>query len=450
MNIEASASIFGTDGLSFPCSFDDCIGSIPANNSRRAKDVIFRSDFPGSKKMTIVNPKKEKPKNMSWDDIYENRVSKISSIKEPPCSFIDDPFTDETKRQRQTNMSKQRITLTGDLVKARTIDKSRLPRNAKGLNKNTGEEHAMKDLQIRTQTEPIVVDWCRTANPNIIKQLTDASQGSEVTSTTSATSFSGEYNDILHKRRNDMPKRCVSRSKTVGGTPSRRMNTDMLNVDKTNSKESFSRGDFEVNWPSANKVVANRESIYLSESKNDVRNPAPKRAISTSRNTRRTSMIGASSVADTSTAEHVPSSTNRRESLDNHQHAASSNVKPRIYMSVSSPRKTINMKCADQCPNDMMFLKNNLPKLDSNFYNAFDGKKSKSSTAAINSEPLDFSEFDTEDFSSSDDIIEDFSMPFKPVEPFYTKSSKSKAYIKSSEKDAEEEAWSALFSPPFG
>jgi hypothetical protein len=257
----------------------------------------------------------------------------------------------------------------------------------------------------------------------------------------------------VQKRKTDLSNRCVSRSKTVGGTPSRRINTDMLNMHKTIPKENLFRSDFEVHWPSASTNDSNREQTNLRQIRDtpvkaNTRNSTPKRAVSTNRNLRRTSMIGVSYVAETPIAEpRPPISTNRRGSLDNRHHATPPIVKPRMYMAVSSPRKTINMKCAKQHPNNVTHSNNSLPKLDANFRNAFDGKTTKT-TAAINSEPLDFSEFDTEDFSSSDDVNEGFSMPFKPVEPLYYTSSKNTPYFQSNNDDAEEEAWSALFSPP--
>lgn len=453
MNIEPNASIFNTDGLSFPC-FDDNVCALPDSSSRKAKDVIFRSDFPGSKKMTIVNPNKGKPKQMSWDDIYENnRVSKIGhAIKnEFTASFADDLFNDEANRQRQPNISKQRITLAADLTKARTIDKSRLPRKTKSLNKKSGEEHNVKDRQTYTQAEPIVVNWCRTVKPVITNRLADASQISEVTSTTSATSLSGEYNEVFQKRKIDTSNRCASRSKTVGGTPSRRINTDMLNVHKSTPKETYFRSDFEVNWPSTHGEVASREQINLRQIrdtpvKTSQRNPTPKRAVSASKNLRRTS-IGVGYLADTSPTEARPVSTNRRGSLDNRQHATLGKNKPRIYMSVSSPRKAVNMKSVYARPNNAKYSSNHIPRNDANI-RAFECKRTDK-TGATNAEPLDFSEFDTEDFSTSDDMNEGFSMPFKPVEPIYCTSNQNKAFFPSIDDDAEEEAWSALFSPPF-
>ena len=447
MNIEPNASIFNTDGLSFPC-FDDNMCTIPCSTPRKSKDVVFRSDFPGSKKITIVNSKKDKSKQMTWDDIYENRVGQKSAAteKESQSFFVDDPFNAGTNRLRQPGMSKQRITLAADLTKARTIDRSRLPKKTKSLSSKTPEGHDVKNHRVCTQVEPVVVNWCRTANPINTKRFTDSSHLSEVTSTTSATSLSGEYNEVFHKRKTEITNRCVSRSKTVGGTPSRRMNADKVDIQRTIPREN-SRRDFEVDWPSTNSNVTNREQINLKQIrdtpvKTNMRNSTPKRAVSTSRNLRRSSMVGVGYLPETRMAEPRPINTNRRGSLDHLQHATPSKAKPRLYMSVSTPKKNVNMKSPKPYFNEVGYLKNNLR-------NPCCDNRSKK-TSSINSEPLDFSEFDTEDFSTSDDINEGFSMPFKPVEPLYCTSSKNKAFFPSHDDDAEEEAWSALFSPQFG
>lgn len=460
MNIEPNASIFNTDGFTFPC-FDDNVCTIPVSTSRKSKEVIFRSDFPGSKKMTVVQPTKEKTKPISWDDIYENnRVNKSNPkiLRESPSSLINDPFNpipDEANRSRQPIVNKQRITLAADLTKVRSNDNSRLSKKNKKQTSTTVKENVLKYNHVCPPAEPIVVNWCRSPSTSTEKRLTDASQISEVTSTTSATSRSGEFNEISQKGQNFTSNRCVSRSRTVGGTPSRRMNTDKCDRHKSISKEEIFHNNFEVNWPSTDGNPANREVINLrpirdTPVRSTQRNATPKRAVSTSRTERRSSVVGTTYVAEPTGAKPRPITTNRRSSLDNHQHSTPSKVKPRIYMSVSSPRKMVNLKCANQCLYDVTNSKKKLPNFDGNFCNTLDEKRVDKITAT-GSEPLDFSEFDAEDFSSSDDINEGFSMPFKPVEPLYcTSSNSNKAFLQSHGDDAEEEAWSALFSPPIG
>lgn len=459
MNIEPNASIFNTDGFTFPC-FDDNVCTIPVIASRKSKEIIFRSDFPGSKKMTVVHPTKEKSKPISWDDIYENnRVNKSSPtiLRESPSSLINDPFKpDETNRSRQPIVNKQRITLAGDLTKARSNDNSRLSKKNNNKQKSTTtNEKVIKNKQGCPPAEPIVVNWCRSASTSTEKRLTDASQISEVTSTTSATSRSGEFNEISQKGQNFTSNRCVSRSRTVGGTPSRRMNIDKCDRRKSISKEEICHNNFEVNWPSADGNPVNREVINLrtirdTPVRSSQRNATPKRAVSTSRTERHSSVVGTTYGAEPTGAKPRHITTNRRSSLDNHQHSTPSKVKPRIYMSVSSPRKMVNLKCANQCLYGVTNSKKTLPNIDGNFCDTFD-EKNVDKITATRLEPLDFSEFDAEDFSSSDDIKEGFSMPFKPVEPLYcTSSNCNKAFLQSHDNDAEEEAWSALFSPPIG
>ena len=456
MNIELNASTFNTDGLSFPC-FDDIVCTVSNGASRRAKEVIFRSDFPGSKKMTIINPMKEMTKPVSWDDIYENsRDKKISPtiVQESQSSFINDPFksiNDKANRFRQPVPTKQRITLSGDLTKARSNDSYRLTKKTKKVSNTTRDESVMKNNHVWPQTEPIEVNWCRTVSPSRIKRLTDSSQISEVTSSTSATSRSEELNELSLKGKNISSNRCVSRSRTVGVTPSRSANVDKLDMRKSFPKEDAFRNNFEVNWPSTDGKILNRETINLRQIrdtpvKSSQRYDTPKRAVSTSRTVRRSSLVGVNFAHETTVAEQRPMRTNRRSSLDNNQQPTPLQIKPRLYMSVSSPRKTVNLKCSNQCLNDVAYSNKTLPKLEGNFCHS----KEASKTLSVNSEPLDFSEFDTTDFSSSDDLNEGFSMPFKPVEPLYYTSSTNKVFFPAINDDAEEEAWSALFSPPIG
>lgn len=474
MNIEPNASLFNTDGLSFPC-FDDNLRNVSGSIARKSKDVIFRSDLPGSKKKTIIQLKDAPSKQMSWDDIYENRrVSMFgNTVKHESSSlFTTDPFltaNEDTDRLCQPMVSKQRITLAGDFTKPRSSDKSRLSQKKRvSGNKSRVVETNMKSSQVDAQAELIVVDWCRSASPPKLKRVTNASSVSEVTSSTSDTSRSGEHNEVSQKVKFAQSNRCVRRSRTVGGTPSRRLNTEKLAMQKPISRERFCN-DFDVNWPSADGNAVNREPVHLRQirdtpSNTNIRYTTPKRAVSTGR---RTSMVGPNHAADAEPnrtgrrtsmvgvhyggeAESTPLRSNARSTAYNHPISTPSKAKSRLYMSVSSPRKNVNMKVASQCLNDVTHSKKFLPKLDATYYNTFDSKKTKNKTTTINSEPIDFSEFDTDDFSMTESLTNDFSMPFKPVEQLFFSSTSSADFFHPDNNNAEEEAWSALFSPPIG
>jgi hypothetical protein len=468
MNIEPNGTIFNAEGLNRDYSpHDNSIRNMTP--PRKSHGFAFPADFTTVKAnafqgKSIKQCPIKKTKPISWDDIYDKdreRKNHIVMKIEPPGPFVGNAFSsssDDMDWERNPINDKKKYVMSLDKAKNRSRNTTVITNVSA---KSPKEKQVVRKAHENSHIEPVVLSWCRTAEPSKLtgKIRNSSFQESEATSTTTATSTgrSIEPYDTQYKLKRSSTPRNVSRRRSICEQQYSGNQVVKQSPQKSRSYDYATPGDFEVNWSNTETSNCPRQNIHFT-SPNDYPNKETSRSTSTKRSTSNGRSLRRCSIAN---ANHMANK-KRMEQGDftpsiSEKHISPSKVKPRLYMTVSSPKKKVNKLMSKNLPSDLKCSNKNVGIGSFEFGDQLYGDdkfnlKGSKKTAARNTEPLDFSEFDTEDFSTNDDFCDVFPPPFQPILPLYYTSNTTSTcptFFQANDKSNDDE-WSSLFSPTYG
>ena len=400
---------------------------------------------------------------LPWaDELTSGKISKSSSkIKiEPPGPFLGDAFSSLDAKGGMAD--KPLKSKCKNVICEKTKEASRKSVGKTGItSKKTGVEKKSKQLKVSTQewsesaqSEPFVVDWCRTSH--LVHQKLRIAEN-EATSTTSATSRSKDLFETLKSPKHSTP--------VVSKSP--RRNTDFVSpkskvvrrLEASNAATDTGNffGDFDFNLSHPDDIFSRRDPNNNSDLRN--KNSSSQNPAASIRKPTKTKTVAKEGQNSDRMGNADPSKISwSRENAVSPRKASS---KSRISMTISSPtkKKSMETKLAmkqnsgnfEKETGKIVKLATENEKLN-RWAESLDAVASKRYSGK-NSEPLDFSEFDTEDFSSSGDGSGDFSDPsalsVKPILPLYCAVDRETPFEKSffqSSDDFDENLWSSPFS----
>lgn len=392
----------------------------------------------------------------SDEDMNGKIINSKSSNKvkiEPPGPFVGDAFSPckvNAGGARKLLKSKTKKTI-GE--KPRDISKKSMGKSGVSAKKTCVDKKSKKQTKFSQQqwsesdpSEPFVVDWCRTIH---LKSSKLPVVECEATSTTSATSRSKDLFDTLNTPKFSTPIVSKSPRRNTGFISSKTKAIRLSSASNVTSDTSnfFREFDFEVTH--LDDAFSRRDPIASKEmNPNDtVGVLTPIRKSSKIKTIRKD--IGSIDKIGNVEPSKV---TWTRENL-----VSPPRAKPRLSMTVINPAK----KKAMDTKRSTKQVTGNFDKESSKIFKlvteneklhkyteALDSAKSKRYSGK-NSEPLDFSEFDTEDFSSeegSGDFSDPSVLSVQPTLPLYCSADNDapKSFFQSS--DDMENFWSSPFA----
>jgi hypothetical protein len=346
------------------------------------------------KSENVFFPWTEEPnKGITNNDLHKTKI-------EPPGPFIGDAFSSLSNNVGTTSKPlKEKKKVSGDKKKGKSKkvkDKSEVSEKKSITNNKSLKKPANASTNCESgiaQIEPFVVNWCRSNHHTPNKKTLLASpplpsHEVEATSTTSATSRSGECFDTQNISKMPTSSREVNFFSEFG--------FNWTNSDNTVSKEPST-------LRKSNEVISEREI-----NRSTRRNSSSDGKIKKCRNTAK----GTVTILD-SCKDDACKITWTREPLTSPLKA-----KPRLSMVITSPTKKMIRDSKRDVKKDWeqyrkdagtkivkLQLEDDNIGFDNSFCDALEVDKFNKPTTT-NTEPLDFSDFDEQDFSTGD-----FSVP---------------------------------------
>jgi hypothetical protein len=395
---------------------------------------------------------------LPWSDEDMNgKINKNSNkVKiEPPGPFLGDAFGSGKVGVGGTNkLLKSRIK-NAICEKPQNSSKKCMDKSGVSAKRQVVDKMSKKQAKVSTQqwsesvpSEPFVVDWCRTSH---LKSSERRVVEGEATSTTSATSRSKDLFETMNSPKPSSPIVSKSPRRNTGFIYPKTKAKRLVPTTKVPSDTItfFREFDFEVTH--LDDAFSGRDPVAFKEKKTNV-------SVGDLRSTRKPPKSNTES-KDKDYLDEIgvvePSKvTWTRETLVSPRRA-----KPRLSMTVnnSAKKKAIDTKRGmkqvignfEKGSSKVVKLVTENEKL-SKWAVALDSVKSKM-YSGTNSEPLDFSEFDTEDFSSeegSGDFSDPSVLSVQPTLPLYCSADNDVPFQKSffQSSDDMENFWSSPFS----